>query len=134
MFLEESLNILKINNQKITKTRLWVLEQLANIKKPLNPYELVQQSHNSTIDISTIYRNLDLFESLGIVHKIQSLWWYMPCIHNHTQCNKVHDLIICNNCNSINETHINIDTKKLLWLSAWPVELSGYCESCEQKK
>lgn len=134
MFITQSLKILKENNQKITKTRTWILEQFANITKPVNPYELVEWNCNTNIDISTIYRNLELFESLGIVHKIHSLWWYMPCNHYHDQCHKVHDLIICNNCNSINETHIDPHTKKLLWLSSWPVELSGHCESCEQKK
>ena len=134
MFVQKSLQILKDNHQKNTKTRLWILEQLANIEKPLNPYALIQASISNKINISTIYRNLELFESLGIVHKIHSLWWYMPCIHQHTHCNKVHDLIICNSCNSIHETHIDPNTKKLLWLSAWPVELSGHCESCEQKK
>lgn len=73
MFLNQALTTLKNNNQKITKTRRWVLEQLADIKQPLNPYELIKQSNNSDIDITTIYRNLEIFESLGIVHKIQSL-------------------------------------------------------------
>lgn len=134
MFIQQSLQLLKDNNQKITKTRIWILDQLATISKPVNPYELVEWNYDNNIDISTIYRNLELFESLGIVHKIHSLWWYMPCLHNHHSCHKVHDLVICNSCNSINETHIEPHTKKILWLSSWPVELSGYCESCEQKK
>ena len=134
MFIAQSLQLLKNNNQKLTKTRLWILEQLEHIKKPLNPYELLEQSNDKNIDISTIYRNLELFEWLGIVHKIHSIWWYMPCNHHHEHCHKVHDLIICNTCNTISETHIDANTKQLLWLSAWPVELSGHCQSCEQKK
>ncbi len=134
MFLNQALTTLKNNNQKITKTRRWVLEQLADIKQPLNPYELIKQSNNSDIDITTIYRNLEIFESLGIVHKIQSLWWYMPCIHNHTWCQSAHDLIICRDCNTIEETHLDQKTKSLLWLSDEYVELSGRCEKCEKKK
>lgn len=134
MFKDQAINILKKNNQKTTNTRLWIIDQIEHIQKPLNPYEMLAQDTNATIDISTIYRNLELFESLGIVHKIHSLWWYMPCTHQHDQCNKIHDIIICNNCNNINETHIDIHTKKLLWLSSWPVELNGHCEGCEQKK
>lgn len=134
MFVSQSLQLLKDNNQKVTKTRLRILGQLEHIKKPLNPYELLEQSSDKEIDISTIYRNLELFEWLGIVHKIHSIWWYMPCSHQHTKCHKVHDLIICNSCNTISETHIDPSTKQLLWLSEWPVELSGHCQSCEQKK
>lgn len=134
MFITQSLQLLKDNNQKLTKTRLRILKQLEHIKKPLNPYELLEQSNDKNIDISTIYRNLELFEGLGIVHKIHSIWWYMPCSHNHNQCNKVHDLIICNSCNTISETHIDVDTKTLLWFSTWPIELSWNCKSCEEKK
>ena len=134
MFIVQSIQILKDNHQKLTKARLRILEQLEHIKKPLNPYELLEQSVDKSIDITTIYRNLELFEWLGIVHKIHSLWGYMPCSHHHDQCHKVHDLIICNSCNTISETHIDPSTKQLLWLSEWPVELSGHCQSCEQKK
>lgn len=73
MFITQSLQTLKDNNQKMTKTRLWILEELEHIKKPLNPYKLLEQSKDKNIDISTIYRNLELFESLGIVHKINAL-------------------------------------------------------------
>ena len=134
MFINQSLQILKENNQKLTKTRLWILKQLEHIKKPLNPYELLEQSTDKDIDISTIYRNLELFEWLGIVHKIHSMWWYMACSHNYDSHHRTHDLIICNICNSIHETYIDANTKQLLWLSEWPIELSGHCKSCEEKK
>lgn len=62
MFIIQSIQALKENNQKLTKTRLWILEQLTHIKKPLNPYELLEQSNDKSIDITTIYRNLELFE------------------------------------------------------------------------
>jgi Fe2+ or Zn2+ uptake regulation protein len=62
MFVSQSLQLLKDNNQKVTKTRLRILGQLEHIKKPLNPYELLEQSSDKEIDISTIYRNLELFE------------------------------------------------------------------------
>lgn len=133
MTIEQAIELLKWHNQKITTTRLRILNQLAEIKQPLNPYELIKQSTDSTIDITTIYRNLELFEKIGLVHKVQSLWWYLPCTHEHKECSKSHDIIICTSCNTINETHIDSRTKTLLWLSQWPVELNGRCNSCEQK-
>jgi Fe2+ or Zn2+ uptake regulation protein len=42
MFVTQSLKLLKDNNQKITKTRTWILEQFASIIKPVNPYELIE--------------------------------------------------------------------------------------------
>ena len=132
MFLDHAIATLKSHGQKITKTRLWILEQFATLHAPLNPYELIEQHPDAKIDITTIYRNLELFEQLGLVHKIASLWWYMPCTHDHADCHHVHDMIICNNCHHITETHIDTKTKQFLWLGVWPVELSGQCISCEQ--
>ena len=133
MFIDNAISLLKSHDQKITKTRLWLLERIGNIKSPLNPYELIGKDPQATIDITTIYRNLELFEKIGIVHKIASLWWYMPCLHQHAHCG-VHDMIICNSCHSITETHIDPYTKKSLWLSEWAVELSGKCSDCQKKK
>lgn len=135
MFIEHAIQILKSHGQKITKTRVWLLHQLDAITKPINPYEFLKHADGgSAIDVTTIYRNLELFELLWIVHKVHSLWWYMPCLHHHKDCDKVHDLIVCTDCNSISEIHIPSETKKTLWLGTGSVELSGHCISCEQKK
>lgn len=134
MFLEQALHTLKSHQQKITKTRLWIVEQLATITTPITAYELLEHNTQDSIDITTIYRNLEMFESLSIIHKIHSLGWYMPCTHNHPECHTMHDLIICKDCNTISETHIDINTKQTLWLSEGPVELNGHCTSCAQKK
>jgi len=52
MFIPESLQVLKDNNQKLTKTRLWILEQLEHIKKPIKVLILAQFTEilNSLID------------------------------------------------------------------------------------
>ncbi len=134
MFIKQSLQILQKHNQKKTKTRLWILEELANIKKPANPYELLEINPNTNINITTIYRNLELFESLDIVHKVSSIGGYIPCSHKHDHCEQAHDMIICNICHHITETHIDLNTKKLLWLGWWPIELNGECIACVQKK
>lgn len=134
MALENSISILQSHGQKITKTRRWLLEKLESLSSPLNPYELIEQEPQAKIDITTIYRNLNLFEELWIAHKIASLGWYMPCTHHHNNCSKIHDIVICNSCHSIEETHIDSTTKKSFWLSDGPVELSGECYSCKYKK
>lgn len=58
------IDLLKSHGQKITPTRLWIIDQLGQAKKPLNPYELLDLDPEATIDITTIYRNLELFETL----------------------------------------------------------------------
>jgi Fe2+ or Zn2+ uptake regulation protein len=134
MFRQDTLHILKLHHYKITASRLWIITQIAQTDRPINPYEMLAQDTSSTIDISTIYRNLELFEWLGIVHKIHSIWWYIPCTHEHQYCHKKHDLIICSGCNTISETHVRDSIKKSLWLWSGPIELTWYCTSCETKK
>lgn len=73
MTIDHALNTLKTHQQKITPTRKWILEQLQYQKHPCNPYDLLEQYPDANIDISTIYRNFELFETLGIIHKIHSL-------------------------------------------------------------
>lgn len=113
MFLDHALSTLHHHKQKVTSTRRWLLEQLAQQLTPCNPYELLEQHPEANIDISTIYRNFELFESLGLIHKIHSLGGYIACKHHHDGCTE-HDLIICKQCNSIEEKHIHQDTKELL--------------------
>lgn len=135
MFIENAISILQSQWQKITKTRRRLLEKLAALNWPLNPYELREYNPQDSIDITTMYRNLELFEKLGLVHKITSVGWYMPCIHNNDHCcNKSHDIIICQSCHSIHEAHIDPQIKQSFWLSDWPVELSGSCFSCQKKR
>lgn len=131
IFLEYAKKILRKNNQKLTTTRLWLLRELGNEKKVVTPYEILHKKHETNIDITTIYRNLELFELLGLIHKISSLGWYIACNHYH-ECES-HDLIVCKNCNKIQETHIPEETKDLLWLTQWAIELNGYCKKCEKK-
>lgn len=73
MLIEQALTILKSHHQKITPTRRRILEQLYAYKIPCNPYDLLDRHPDASIDISTIYRNFELFETLGIIHKIHSL-------------------------------------------------------------
>ena len=130
-FLHHAKSVLKKNKQKLTTTRLWLLKQLASSTETLTAYDTIKKNPQASIDITTIYRNLELFESLQLIHKISSLWWYIACIHEH-DCES-HDIIICRDCSNIQETHIHKTTKKLLWLSQSSVELNGQCEKCEKK-
>ena len=63
-FLEQATYILRKNNQKITNTRLWLLQEFNNSHTTLTPYEILQNNPQASIDITTIYRNFELFESL----------------------------------------------------------------------
>mgnify|MGYP002738230370 CR=1 FL=1 len=112
MFIHKATNTLREHKQKLTSTRLWLLEHLAQQSSPMNPYAIHEQHPHAKINVSTIYRNLELFLSLGLVHYVQALGGYVACHHEH-DCLE-HDLIICSQCTKIIETHIDDNTKKTL--------------------
>lgn len=72
-FLHHAKSVLKKNKQKLTTTRLWLLKQLASSTETLTAYDTIKKNPQASIDITTIYRNLELFESLQLIHKISSL-------------------------------------------------------------
>ena len=63
-FIEQAIDILKKNNQKITSTRLWLLQEFNISHTTLTAYELLQHTPQANINITTIYRNFELFKSL----------------------------------------------------------------------
>lgn len=65
-------NYLEDKNIKITKGRLKILDALDKTDKALNVHEIYSycKSCGIKIDLSTVYRSIDLFEEKNIVDKI----------------------------------------------------------------
>lgn len=117
-----------------------VLDILNEIKKPLNPYEIVKKSKNNTLDVSTVYRVLEVFKSLKIVHFIKDVQGFIPCQDYHcNNSNHCHHQFICTKCSSVEEFHIEdssyIDALKDKLPGAkieqHYLELSGLCSNCQ---
>jgi NADH-quinone oxidoreductase subunit E len=74
LFLPQIENILKNNGLKLTKPRKTIISVLLKSKESLSTEDIYIKSHKKTsnIGIASIYRNLNIFESLGIIKKINS--------------------------------------------------------------
>ncbi len=90
--------------ETITPNRAVILDLLIKNDKPIAAYELKQilKKENKNINISSIYRVLDFWIKLKIVHKISFLNKYVICanpdeIHTHITN-------ICTKCSSVVET------------------------------
>lgn len=68
-------NILKNNGLKLTNPRKTIISVILKSKESLSTEEIYIKSHKKTpnIGIASIYRNLNIFESLGIIKKIDSI-------------------------------------------------------------
>ena len=94
-----------VSRKTLTPQRLAIYRALEAAKEPLTAYELQQQvRHQSdeSFNISTIYRVLDFWIELGLIHKIDSLNKFIVCNDEHR--NHVHVLQRCTQCQSVKES------------------------------
>jgi Fur family ferric uptake transcriptional regulator len=123
---------------RMSHPRLLVYQELFNAIRPLSPQELYQGllKKQKRIGLTSIYRSLDLFESLGMVFKIinGSNMRYKLCeLENH------HHHIVCKTCGHVVELDfcdISKWSKKVMESTGYQVtdhQLSfyGYCKECK---
>ena len=121
----------------LTPQRLVIYRALETAKDPLTAYELKDQVNHlskESFNISTIYRVLDFWTELGLIHKIDSSNTFIVCNDEHR--NHVHVLQHCTQCQSVKESceisslmkmpesaSFLIDTHQV-------IEIQGQCAKC----
>jgi len=131
-------NFFREKKLRMSHPRLLVYQELFNAINPLSPQELYQGllKKQKRIGLTSIYRSLDLFESLGMVFKIikGSNMKYKLCeLENH------HHHIVCKTCGHVVELDfcdISKWSKKVMESTGYQVtdhQLSfyGYCKECK---
>ena len=128
------------NKKSLTPTRLLIIKTLFNHTKPLSAYELQNEINNTKVNlnISTIYRVLEFWIKIGVLHKITSLNKYFVCTkpkdkHIHmlnfcTKCNKVYES--CNKAMKLNFDK-SVASLKLSMNKQSPIEIPVLCSNCE---
>jgi len=124
----------------ITPNRASILDLLIKNNKPLAAYELKEmlKDNNKGLNISTIYRVLDFWIKMKVVHKLSILNKYVLC----SNPDEVHTHItnICTKCSSVVETcnenmGLNLkESTKNMGVALTPdlnVEIPVLCASCK---
>jgi Fur family zinc uptake transcriptional regulator len=137
-FVENALNLLSDKGYKTTKTRQLVLDALNDCSKPSSPYDLqkhILDSEKININHVTIYRILDLLESLKLIHKVSS-GAYLKCgIPFEEGC---HHFVVCGGCGKTeefiahNHSHVHLPTKleSQFDIIGHTFELNAICKKC----
>ncbi len=120
-----------------TPQRMSIFEQLSHSPNGLSAYDLLAQlrSNGHGFNISTVYRVLDFWIELGLVHKIESNNTYLVCNDTHTD--HFHVLFHCTECNKVEESCHNSkqillpDTNKFSPKKGQVIELKGVCNHCQ---
>ena len=126
--------------KSLTPSRNLVIKTLAKFNKPITAYKLRDEINNNgvvNINISQIYRVLEFWIDLGLVHKISSINKFLLCTlpeekHTHmlnycTVCEKVYET-----CNEQMGLNLKKSTAKLdlAFNTNRSVEIPVICPQC----
>jgi len=122
---------------RLSHARVLIYQELSDAQNPLSPQELYQAilKKKKRIGLTSIYRSLNLFESLEIVFKItnESNVTYKLCeLEDH------HHHIVCKTCGNVVEFNfcdISDWSKKVMESTGYEVtdhqlNFYGFCKAC----
>jgi Fur family ferric uptake transcriptional regulator len=131
-------SLFKDKKLRLSHPRFLIYQELSNASIPLSPQELYQSllKKQKKIGLTSIYRSLDLFESLGMVFKIingSSVKYKLCEIEDH------HHHIICKTCGDVVELNfcdISDWSKKVTESTGYQVtdhqlNFYGFCKTCK---
>jgi Fur family ferric uptake transcriptional regulator len=135
---ERLAGILKDHGYSMTKARLFVCKLLWD-QEPQTMHDLVEQLHGR-IDRASLYRTIQLFEELGIVHRIYMGWKYKVELsdvlthhHHHISCIGCGTVIAISDEKHIEQLIQSIAAKYNVVPTSHLLEIQGHCTACAKK-
>lgn len=141
-FRNACLDALKDSGYRVTKSRLAIIQVLDEAKTPLTAREIFETvAEAEKIDQVTVYRVLETFQALCLVHQVFPTGGYVAC--NHQTCNdKLHILLRCATCEKTSELDVPQETlAPMLWylkgehgfsITAHFFQINGTCSACSK--
>ena len=136
-----SREILDNARQRATKQRALLLDVIRENDGHLDADELYQKArrYHRTINLSTVYRNLQLFKKLGLIEER-----HFTEDHHHYEAKQGadHQHLRCNSCGKIVEFACPLSTKfkdrvaqeYSFIITGVEVSMTGVCLECRQKE
>lgn len=128
--------VLQDHRKSITKPRKLVFQALLN-SAPISMSGLVKQLQG-TIDRVSIYRTVQLFESLGIAQRVHLGWKYNLELsdafqphHHHLTCVKCGLIIPLHEHEKLENLITELAAAESFRLTKHQIELQGFCVHCE---
>lgn len=127
--------VLSDNKQSLTRARLRTFELLLG-SEPQSMNQLILRAAGQ-VDRVSIYRNIELFESLGIVRKVHIGWKYKVELSDIFTDHHHH--LVCLRCNKVidieDEQHIESFIYEVAKMHEFTVrghqfEIEGFCNQC----
>lgn len=132
-------DLLKEKNLKVTKNRKIILESLQKEENPISAEELFDKlKRENEIDLSTIYRNLNILEEKGVLLKttnLDGINYYQINNSNHKHfltCNNCHKKFVIEDC-PVHELEEKIERETGFIINGHNFEFTGLCPDCQNK-
>jgi Fe2+ or Zn2+ uptake regulation protein len=137
---KEILSLLKSNKVKITGERQEIINVLSRIELPLSPAELFLRIKPTlpNANLTTVYRNLELLEGLGVVKRLSfdksSFRYELVSDRPH------HHHVVCRICGRVED--IESESEKFVEQAAnltkfsiedHNLEFFGLCKNCQKE-
>lgn len=136
--IEQFKQVLVENNQSVTKARLRTFQLLLH-EQPQSMKRLIERAAGD-VDRVSVYRNIELFERLGIVQKVYIGWKYK--VELSDMFTSHHHHLLCLGCGKVvdieDERHIEAFIQRVAQEQGFTVrghqfEIEGYCKACSRK-
>lgn len=131
--------LLKAKNLRVTKQRKQILQILEIENNPISAEEIYNKLKDlSNMDLSTIYRNLNILEDKNILLKttnIDGISYYQLNNDQHKHfltCNICHKKFLIENC-PIHELEDSIEKETGFMITGHNFEFTGICPACQKK-
>lgn len=131
--------LLKAKNLRVTKQRRQILQILEIENNPISAEEIYNKLKDlSNMDLSTIYRNLNILEDKNILLKttnIDGISYYQLNNDQHKHfvtCNICHKKFLIENC-PIHELEDSIEKETGFMITGHNFEFTGICPACQKK-
>lgn len=120
---------------KLTKQRKDIIDALKNSEVPLSAELVHQQLNDSSINLSTVYRTIDILMNANIISKIylNNLAYYYFNHHDH-----VH-YMVCETCHRmfeidcISEHFKHVAKENSFTMTHHDLVIYGTCKTCQKK-
>ena len=127
-------------NKSLTPTRLLIYRIIEKNNRPISAYEIQEEVRNSDLNfnISTVYRVLDFFIDIGLIHKLATINKFTICAKPKEK--HIHMINLCTRCENVVESCnkvMGLDFKKsmsnfdMLINQKHTIELSVLCSGCK---
>ncbi|HIA91914.1 TPA: transcriptional repressor [Candidatus Saccharibacteria bacterium] len=128
--------LLTSKGYRVTQARLETFKLLH--KPEPQTIKSILEAAQGTVDKVSVYRNLDLFEKLGLIHRVQIGWKYKLELsdefldhHHHLSCLKCGRVIDIEDEKHIEHFIAEVSKHYGFVAKQHQFEVSGYCRECK---